>query len=792
MITLQTFFGQWISAAVLEALGWTILHSLWQGGLIAVLLAVVLAALRNNASSNRYAVSVVALVAMVMSAGLTFFSLYEPTTMYQEVPMAYIEEMAFADALAPAPPPAPEAPEFSLEIFWDNTLSTIHQHLDLIVSLWLAGVVLFTFRFFGSLWYVHQLQTRNTNIIPAEWLPLLQQLNYKLRIKKNITVLLSNKVDVPTAIGVFKPVILFPLSLHTGLTLQEIESVLAHELAHIRRNDYLINIFQSLAEVVFFYHPAMWWISSNIREERENCCDDMAVAAVGDSLVYSKTLAKINELTTKFKYVHNAEPAMAFTGKKGTLLLRIKRLFLQRNENNLMAERLAAATIIMAGLLISTNANAALLKEKAWAVVSEVQNILPVSSPQPDEDWESKLAQFEAEGLSVEDTTKKKKKSYLIEVDENGKVDTIYQGEKNQEFFWLREDAKKSHFFMDSLGKKGNVQFFFNEDMDIVAPPMPPLPLDALDALDNLDVLDFDYEYELDGDVDIDIDINEGAGKEMRVLTWGMNGKNTLNLDSLKKTGKKVSVDTKDGKMVVSVDDKVVRSIDLDSIRKSEKGNVMVFGNKNFRYSFNQSSKAFDSLKNTKEYKKKMKKLEDARKEYEKMMEEYRHNLRELQQRIKEGDQGMRREAAEAEKAHRMALREHQRALQEHQRAVQEQRRAVVRMNFDRERQQQVMRIRQADVATSNKNLLFKNAEIDTRKNSFKEVNSTLAEALKADKLIEGNNYSVKFTPKGMFLNGKEQPQDVYEKYKKLLKDKNGVDLTEMLKDKDSMFVISN
>ena len=123
----------------------------------------------------------------------------------------------------------------------------------------------------------------------------LQQIAKRLGVERAVRLLASANVDVPSVVGHFKPVILLPASLISGLTPDEIEAILAHELAHIRRHDYLINLIQTTFETLLFYHPAVWWISREIRRERENCCDDLAVQACGNRVAYARTLAMLEE-----------------------------------------------------------------------------------------------------------------------------------------------------------------------------------------------------------------------------------------------------------------------------------------------------------------------------------------------------------------------------------------------------------------------------------------------------------------------------------------------------------------
>ena len=127
----------------------------------------------------------------------------------------------------------------------------------------------------------------------------------------------SAAVTVPTLVGWVRPVVLLPAAALSGLTPEQLEAILAHELAHVRRHDYLVNLLQSLVETLLFYHPAVWWVSAEVRAEREHCCDDLAVAVCGDRLVYVSALAELTSMERR---------AFALAATDGSLLDRVRRI----------------------------------------------------------------------------------------------------------------------------------------------------------------------------------------------------------------------------------------------------------------------------------------------------------------------------------------------------------------------------------------------------------------------------------------------------------------------------------
>src|SRR5262249_55483729 len=146
----------------------------------------------------------------------------------------------------------------------------------------------------------------------------LSRLAARLRVRMPVKLVESALVEVPTVIGWLKPMILLPAAALAGLDPRQLEALLAHELAHVRRHDYLVNLLQTAIETLLFYPPAVWWLSRRIREERELCCDDLAITVCGDGMVYARALATMEEL--------RSAPALTLAADGGSLLARIRRI----------------------------------------------------------------------------------------------------------------------------------------------------------------------------------------------------------------------------------------------------------------------------------------------------------------------------------------------------------------------------------------------------------------------------------------------------------------------------------
>jgi peptidoglycan-N-acetylglucosamine deacetylase len=206
------------------------------------------------------------------------------------------------------------------------------------------------------------LKRRQTNPLAERWQARVAHLSRQLRLSRPVRLCESALVEVPTVVGWLRPVILVPASLLTGLPAQQVEALLAHELAHIRRQDYLVNLLQTMIETLLFYHPAVWWISGQVRQEREHCCDDLAVKACGDVLVYARALTELEQLRVRV----SGQLALAATG--GSLLGRIRRLVeTPRRASHKSSTGLAGVMALVAVCAVVVGAQGALLSQAEGA-----------------------------------------------------------------------------------------------------------------------------------------------------------------------------------------------------------------------------------------------------------------------------------------------------------------------------------------------------------------------------------------------------------------------------------------
>ncbi|HEV7508350.1 MAG TPA: M56 family metallopeptidase [Thermoanaerobaculia bacterium] len=301
----------WATPAA-QAIAWALVHFLWQGALVGLAAAAALSLLKKSSAAVRYAVAAGALLLMVALPVATAVHLAgSPATPFAGSSLGQT---------SPSSPGVGGVEGAGEEGRGDEGFSAAipSPFLPSIFGLWLAGVAFLSIYHLGGFLQTRRL-TRTGNLLDGDLGTTVRSLSRRLGIARAVRLLESATVPVPAVIGWLRPVILIPASALAGLSPQQLEAVLAHELAHVRRHDYLINLLQAAVETLLFYHPAVWWVSSQMRRERENCCDDLAVAICGDRLGYARALADLEGLRMP-------SPRLAMAADGGSLLDRIRRL----------------------------------------------------------------------------------------------------------------------------------------------------------------------------------------------------------------------------------------------------------------------------------------------------------------------------------------------------------------------------------------------------------------------------------------------------------------------------------
>jgi beta-lactamase regulating signal transducer with metallopeptidase domain len=298
----------WVSAEFLRALALALLHFLWQGAAIAALAAFAMAAAKR--ASMRYGIGVIALAAMLFAPVGTFFYLQQSATPANETAEAVAGHSDSHGQIA--------LKQHSRMAAGGNNAPGAQPWLVWMVEAWFLGVLAFSIRTAGGVLALERLRRQEATTVGDDLLLRCVKLQELMGVHRFVRYCESAQLDAPAVIGWLRPVVLLPFSALTGLSEAQLEAVIAHELAHIKRYDAFVNLFQVGVESVLFYHPAVWWLSKKIRAERENCCDDAAIAVCGSPLEYARALTLMEEW--------RATPAMAMAANHGALTSRVRRL----------------------------------------------------------------------------------------------------------------------------------------------------------------------------------------------------------------------------------------------------------------------------------------------------------------------------------------------------------------------------------------------------------------------------------------------------------------------------------
>ena len=315
--------------AITEALSAALIHFVWQGSIVGFLLWIMLFALRTRSANARYIAACAALAALAVMPVIT-------------TAVLYLQDIPIAAGVRTAADISKTVTAWSVTDF--RAMAWLARLQSWALPVWSLGVLLFSARLVLGCKHAFALGRRGA---PAREsiVAMIAVLAKRMRVDRPVRVLISSMAEAPSVVGWLRPVILLPASTVLGLTPQQLEAVLAHELAHVRRYDYLVNILQMLVETLFFYHPAVWWTSKRIRLERELCCDDLAVRSCGDAAGYARALTTLEKL--RLTAPSPAEAVMSSTG--GPLLYRIQRLIGVTTEGY-RPSRLSAVIAICLGL----------------------------------------------------------------------------------------------------------------------------------------------------------------------------------------------------------------------------------------------------------------------------------------------------------------------------------------------------------------------------------------------------------------------------------------------------------
>jgi bla regulator protein blaR1 len=409
------FLEAWVSTPLAGALGWTLIHSLWEGAFVSVALAAALWTMRS--ARARYAAACAAMLALLAAIVFTFARL---------VPGG----MHGLSSAEPLPLPLwRSATNFAGAAPGDGSFAALVPWL---APLWLIGVWIFILGQIGGWISVARLRRQGVCCAPERWQNELARLRAKLRLSRPVQLLESCLAEVPAVVGHIRPVILMPVGLLSGLPAGQVEAILLHELAHIRRHDYFTNVLQRSVETLLFYNPAVWWISRVIRTERENCCDDMVVATSGNAREYAVALAALEENRWPAR-----KAAVAATG--GNLVKRIQRLLDPKPATAVWTPLLAAIVLLITSAVAFA----------AWPARARQQSSAAEQQAQAQRDEQLEKAQRDEQQQKVRDENSPYQKwlnqevVYIITPEERAAFEKLTTDDERQKFveqFWERRN----------------------------------------------------------------------------------------------------------------------------------------------------------------------------------------------------------------------------------------------------------------------------------------------------------------------------------------------------------------
>lgn len=694
-----------ITDAFFRALGWVLAHSLWQGALLALVLLMLLPRLRS--ARQRYLAAYLTLMGLFLAAIGTFLWKFEPATVITTSFTLPASGAPLSDTWWTGDVLASSLPE--------QFCAWMDANHTLIVALWLSGLVFFLFRLGGGLLGVHRLRTRGVRTLDAQWQEKTQLLARQMGIKGSIRLLESALVRSPLTLGWLKPLILLPIGFVNQLSVAEVEAVLAHELAHIARRDWFFNLLQAFVETLFYYHPAVWWISQIIHRERENACDDAALAVTGNPIAFARALVQVQELATPAPAL-----AMALSGKRYTLLDRVRRILNQAPQQQHQVMEKITATVILVALLalVGLRANTAPTFEKALAQITE---------------FPSAIFGFDQEEMPSDTIPKPKVTQKITREDGNKRVEAEYQ---NGELTKLSIDGKDIPA----------AEFPEHEDLleelteDMPTPPAPPSPpgAPAFPGFYHFNRPDFPAAFSPTAPLAPLPPMPPMAGfpamNGISVVTdEDENGNTVIKFDN---NGESTEMLIKNGEVWMN-GQKLEKGAELliPGLHLGNDGNRYFFHNpEGLEYYFEDSQKdraaemEYYNREHQKEIEMAMKEAHEAMKEQQKeMAREMKRASKEWKEQAKEWE----KEQKEQEKAHRDMQKEHLKMQKEHQAMQREHEKMQARSMAIQER---------------------------------------IKSALLSDGLIsDGNNFSFSISSKELKVNKKKQSDALRLKYQEII-----------------------
>jgi beta-lactamase regulating signal transducer with metallopeptidase domain len=348
---------------LIDVVGWTVFHAIWQGAIIGLVFYILLTTQSFKSAKARFNAAWITLFIQLLTSICTFCYIWN--TFANRLDPVINQESGIQNHFYLS---GNETIPIQTS-FLEKILNLPNQYIDWISWIWLIGVSLMSLRLLGGFSYLFWLNKVSHSPLPIEMNLFLEQKRKEAGLKRIIGKL-SSHIQSPMVFGHFKPILLFPVALLSKLTPEQVEAVIIHELAHVKRNDYILNIFQIFIEIIFYFHPVTWWLTSIIKREREHICDDEAAGKeLNQKLSYAKALLIIQE-----NDAISSISSLAFAKKPSEMYLRIKRILEPSKNVNFMEK--TTLGILVLGLAVGMFWQ----QKPVYANKSEFKTILTVKT----------------------------------------------------------------------------------------------------------------------------------------------------------------------------------------------------------------------------------------------------------------------------------------------------------------------------------------------------------------------------------------------------------------------------
>ncbi|NOR45905.1 MAG: M48 family metalloprotease [Candidatus Delongbacteria bacterium] len=443
----------------------------------------------------------------------------------------------------------------------------------MIFVFWLSGMLIFLIKFGIDLYYANSIKKREYTEVNETFLYRFNSIAERMGVTRSVKFLESSLIRVPVVIGHLKPVILLPLGLVTKIPNDQIEAIISHELAHIMRNDFLHNLIQSVIEIIYFFNPAIYWISKQIRTERENCCDDLAMRYCSDSVNLAKGLYNLQEMQADVP-----KPMMAAVNNED-LLSRIKRIIgKEKDMKNSYTGFIASIIVIFLAVTIFTGCT--LFAGSKDDIKTEEASIIVIKKSSDGENVKMNVLVTDGGDEDIE------KQIFVTATNDGEIIKKVIKTEKNGD-----EKEMKVEVIVTNDGEKhiikdhGKKIIFISDDDEDFEITIDPEDLEDLEKLEELEDIDFNFDFDFDDDFESTkiVITKDGVKKEIWIDTENMK-EFTDQLKELKELNEDIIVDIQvldDDNDIIIISDsddhsKKIQKIIIKSNSDEELGKIKV------------------------------------------------------------------------------------------------------------------------------------------------------------------------------------------------------------------------